>query len=168
MQKQIDLTRKIFLGFPTFKVSPEILAFGLSIYFSFFLNDILWNDLLKTQTGTATSRWAFFWVVYIAVTALQMLVINLLLWGRSSKWIAIILISATVLAEYYAETYGVHFDTTMLRNILTTNPAEAKELMTASLAVHFLKYATLPILVIAFLGINKNSLIQALTKKVIF
>jgi lipid A ethanolaminephosphotransferase len=167
MQKQIDSIKKTFLVFPTLKVSPEFLSFGLSVYFSFFLNDILWNDLLKTQTGTATSRWAFFWVVYIAVTALQMLVINLLLWGRWSKWIAIILISVTVLAEYYAETYGVHFDTTMLRNIFTTNPAEAKELMTASLAVHFFKYATLPILVIAFLGINKNSLIKVITKKVI-
>lgn len=168
MQKQIDSPKNTFLGFPALKVSPEILAFGLSVYFSFFLNDILWSDLLKTQTSTATSRWAFFWVVYAAVTAMQMLVINLLLWGRWSKWVAIILISATVLAKFYAENYGVHFDTTMLRNIFTTNPAEAKELLTTTLALHFLKYATLPILVIYFLEIKKSTLIKVLTKKVFF
>ena len=156
---------RAFLGVFPWKMSPELLAFGLSIYFSFFLNDILWNDLLKTQTGTATSRWAFFWAVYVAVTALQFLIINLMLWGRFSKWLAILLVVATVLADYYAETYGVHFDTTMLRNIFTTNPAEAKELLTSSMLFHFLKYATLPIIAIAFLKIRSSSAIKTIAKK---
>jgi len=156
---------RAFLGVLPWRMSPELLAFGLSIYFSFFLNDILWNDLLKTQTGTATSRWAFFWAVYVAVTALQFLIINLMLWGRFSKWLAILLVVATVLADYYAETYGVHFDTTMLRNIFTTNPAEAKELLTSSMLFHFLKYATLPIIAIAFLKIRTSSAIKTIAKK---
>jgi lipid A ethanolaminephosphotransferase len=158
---------RAFLGVFPWKMSPELLAFGLSIYFSFFLNDILWNDLLKTQTGTATSRWAFFWAVYIAVTALQFFIINWMLWGRASKWLAIALVAVTVLADYYAEMYSVHFDTTMLRNIFTTNPAEAKELLTASLLFHFLKYASLPILAIFFLKMKPNGFIQSLTKKLI-
>ncbi|MEY4482481.1 MAG: Phosphoethanolamine transferase EptA [Pseudomonadota bacterium] len=158
---------RAFLGVFPWKMSPEVLAFGLSIYFSFFLNDILWNDLLKTQTGTATSRWAFFWAVYIAVTALQFFIINLMLWGRFSKWSAIVLVAVTVLADYYAETYSVHFDTTMLRNIFTTNPAEAKELLTTSLLFHFLKYASLPILAIFFLKMKPNRFIRSLTKKLI-
>jgi lipid A ethanolaminephosphotransferase len=158
---------RAFLGVFPWRMSPEVLAFGLSIYFSFFLNDILWNDLLKTQTGTATSRWVFFWAVYIAVTALQFFIINLMLWGRFSKWSAIVLVAVTVLADYYAETYSVHFDTTMLRNIFTTNPAEAKELLTTSLLFHFLKYASLPILAIFFLKMKPNRFIQSLTKKLI-
>lgn len=163
--KSSPSSMQVFLGFFRWKTSPEFLAFLLSIYFSFFLNDILWSELLKTQTGTATSRWAFFWAVYIAVTALQFLIINLMLWGRSSKWFAILLVVATVLADYYAETYGVHFDTTMLRNIFTTNPTEAKELLTSSMLFHFLKYATLPIIAIIFLKIRTNSALKTITKK---
>ena len=158
---------RAFLGIFPWKMSPELLAFGLSIYFSFFLNDILWNDLLKTQTGVATSRWAFFWAVYVAVTALQFFVINLMLWGRASKWVAIALVAVTVLADYYAETYGVHFDTTMLRNILTTNPAEAKELLTTTLLFHFLKYASLPIIAIGLLKIKPNQFLKVITKKLV-
>ncbi len=158
---------KSFVGIFPWKVTPELLAFFISIYFSFFLNDILWNDLLKTQTGTATSRWTFFWTVYIAVTALQFFIINWMLWGRASKWLAIALVVVTVLADYYAEMYSVHFDTTMLRNIFTTNPAEAKELLTASLLFHFLKYASLPILAIVFLKIKQKRFTQSLTKKLI-
>jgi lipid A ethanolaminephosphotransferase len=156
---------RAFLGIFSWKISPELLAFGLSVYFSFFLNDILWNELLKTQTGTATSRWAFFWSVYVAVTALQFLIINLMLWGRLSKWLAILLVVATVLADFYAEAYGVHFDTTMLRNIFTTNPAEAKELLTSSMLFHFLKYATLPIIAIIFIKIKTSSALKTITKK---
>lgn len=158
---------KSFMGIFPWKVTPELLAFLLSIYFSFFLNDILWNDLLKTQTGTAGARWTFFWAVYIAVTALQFLVLNLLLWGRGSRWVAIFIISTTVLANYYAEVYGVHFDTTMLRNIFTTNPAEAKELMTASMLIHFLQFSSLPILGIFFLKIKSTPFIKSFIKKIV-
>jgi lipid A ethanolaminephosphotransferase len=55
----------------------------------------------------------------------------------------------------------------MLRNIFTTNPAEAKELLTTSLLFHFLKYASLPILAIFFLKMKPNRFIQSLTKKLI-
>ncbi len=158
---------KSFMGVFPWKVTPELLAFLLSIYFSFFLNDILWNDLLKTQTGSAANRWSFFWAVYIAVTSLQFLVINILLWGRWSKWLAIVLLVATVLADYFAETYGVHFDTTMLRNIFTTNPAEANELLTGSLLLHFLQYASIPLLVIYFLKIKENSFFKTISKKLL-
>lgn len=155
------------MGIFPWKVTPELLAFLLGIYFSFFLNDILWNDLLKTQTGTATARWTFFWAVYIAVTTLQVLVINILLWGKFSKWVAMLLLVATVLAHYFAQIYGVHFDTTMLRNIFTTNPAEAKELFTESLFLHFLQYASIPLLAIYFLKIKKNSFLKTIAKKLL-
>lgn len=156
---------KIFMGAFRWKVSPEILAFALSIYFSFFLNDVLWDDLLKTQSGSATARWAFFWAVYIAVTTIQFLIINLLFWGAVSRWLAIGLVAVTVVASYYAQAYGVHFDTTMIRNVAVTNSSEATELLTGSLALHFLMYGLLPIIGIFNLKMKSNSLTRSFLKK---
>lgn len=162
------LPKSLFFRLFHWNISPELLSFALSIYFSIFLNGVLWDELLKTQTGSSTSRWTFFCAVYIAVTALQFLIINLLLWGKSSKWVALTLLSVTILASYYAKTYGVHFDTTMLRNIFTTNPAEAKELLTASLLFHFLQFGTVPVIVIIFSKIKKPPVLKSLIKKLMW
>lgn len=164
---RLNSDTKFFTGISSYKVAPELLTFFLSVYFSFFLNDILWNDLLRTQSGSAMARWTFFWAVYIAVTALQFFIINLMMWGRGSKWVAIALVILTVLANYFAITYGVHFDTTMLRNIFSTNPAEARELLSTTLLFHFLKYASLPIIVISFLKIKPNQFLKAIAKKLV-
>ena len=159
--------KKIFFRLVPLTVSSEVLSFLLTIYCSFFLNNVFWSDLLKTQTGSSGDRLVFFVTIFIAVTTLQFLIINLLLWGRSGKWVAMFVVVATVLADYYAKAYGVHFDTTMLRNIFTTNPAEAKELMTLTLWLHFLQFATIPLLVIFSLKIKQFSFFRSLSRKLI-
>ena len=55
-----------------------------------------------------------------------------------------VLLVATACATYYMQAYGVYVDTDMLRNVLHTDWAESRELLTPGLGLHLLVYAGLP------------------------
>jgi lipid A ethanolaminephosphotransferase len=70
----------------------------------------------------------------------------------STRWTAkpllALMIVVSAFASYYIQQYGVYLDPTMLRNVLRTDPHEAGELLSLSLALHLLLYAVLPLLVL--------------------
>ena len=58
------------------------------------------------------------------------------------------LIVASALAMHYMQPYGVVLDPSMLRNVLRTDFAEARELLAPVLAADLLLYAVLPLLLL--------------------
>lgn len=102
----------------------------------------------------------FFWTVYGIVIFLQIAIISLLMWGKSSRYIAIILIICTVFANYFAQHYGIQFDPSMIRNIFATHQSEASELLTLSSGWHSLKLGLLPIVGILFLEIHETTIFK--------
>lgn len=147
-------------------ISPEMLALALAVYFSVFLNDSLWQALAGTQrTMPDGERMTFMVASWIGITSFHVAFISLLLWGRLTKLMAIVLILITVSAHFFNIRYGVMFDVTMMRNVLATNPAEAGELLTPGLALHFLVYGLVPIGFITLISIKRHSLVRtAFTK----
>jgi len=109
----------------------EFLVVALAVYCSVFLNGKLWDILLDTQRGLwPTQRWTFFWVTTIGITAFQVGFLSLFVWGRFAKMAVAILALISVITFYFSNQYGVIFDTSMIRNLLTTNVQESSELIT--------------------------------------
>lgn len=109
----------------------EFLVVALAVYCSIFLNGKLWDILLDTQRGLwPTQRWTFFWVTTIGITAFQVGFLSLFVWGRFAKMAVAILALISVITFYFSNQYGVIFDTSMIRNLLTTNVQESSELIT--------------------------------------
>nr|SPS04816.1 Sulfatase [Candidatus Nitrotoga fabula] len=140
---------------PKIKVRPELLAVVLSLYFTFFCNDELWSRLLKSQAG---NMGLFFWTVCGIVVFLQVATITLLMWGKSSRYVAVFLVGCTVFASYFSRHYGVQFDASMMQNVFATNVPEANELLTVSAGWHALKLGLLPIIGLLFFEIQGTSL----------
>ena len=135
---------------PKIELSSYWLAIILAVYITLFLNDQLWHSLAKTQGGfNAWIRWQFLWLIGIALIAAQALIFSALLWPRIYKPVSLLISLSAIGANYFADNYGVYFDSTMLRNIFATNFLEARELLTPSLIVEYLKHSPL-ILVICF------------------
>lgn len=74
----------------------------------------------------------------IALIALHTVLFGLFLWGRLTRPLLVLLMIVTSLATWYMTRYAVVFDVDMLRNVLQTDPAESRELLSLGLFTHVL------------------------------
>lgn len=110
----------------------EALALGLSLYFCVFLNGALWRALHESQGDLPlVQRVALLLCIGSGVTAFQFVVISLLMWGRFVKVSAFTILALAASFDHFGVGYKTVFDSSMMRNILATNPQEAGELLTA-------------------------------------
>lgn len=145
------------MRYPRFNVRLEIFIFVLAAYFSLFLNQSLWGSLVASQSGDEATVIAFMVAMVVGVTALQFGVLSLLIYRPIAVPLGIALLLSGVSADFFAKKYGVFFDMSMVRNIVSTNTAEARELFTLSLLVHFLIYGLPGILLLSFFRIKSTS-----------
>lgn len=146
----------------------ELLAVLLALYFSLMFNDPLWESILRTQSLVhAPQRWAVFWSAACAITAFQAALITCLLWGRLTRPVGALLILVTAAANFFSDRYGVLYDTTMLHNVLATNPFEAGELITVGLIWDIAWRSALPLALVAFFPLARTPLHKQLGAKLI-
>jgi lipid A ethanolaminephosphotransferase len=71
--------------------------------------------------------------------------------------LTVVLLAISIAANFFTEHFGVHYDTSMMRNIFATHNAEASELLSASLLKDYALYGLLPLLVVAAVKIRHES-----------
>ena len=81
----------------------------------------------------------------LALVALHALMLGLVAQRHTIKPLLALLTLATALSAWYDSRYGVVLDPSMVRNVLRTDFAEASELVGASLLLHLVLYAVLPV-----------------------
>lgn len=94
------------------------------------------------------STWTFGAAMFLMVLALQLLLLALVANRWTVKPLLALLTLATASAGYYMNAYGVVLDPSMLRNVLRTDVAEARELLGSAWLVHMLLYAAAPLLLL--------------------
>ena len=80
----------------------------------------------------------------VAMLALHAILIGLFAWGRSLRPLLIVLVVVTAAASWYMDRYAVVFNADMIRNVLQTDPAETREMISADLLLHMLIFGLLP------------------------
>lgn len=137
----------------------------IALYLSCFLNNQLWCQLIKIQNGSLLDKSIFCGSIFIIITLLHIILFCFIMWGRSSKYIALSLISCSVFADYYSRFYGIYFNTSMVKNILTTSYLEMREFITPSLGLHYIKFGLLPIVTIFYINIYKINAFKDMWRK---
>jgi lipid A ethanolaminephosphotransferase len=84
---------------------------------------------------------------------------------RLLKPLIILLTLSAAAALHFIEAYGVMLDPSMLRNVLATHPAEARELLTGALASDLALKGILPAAVLAWLPIRRLHWPRALLER---
>lgn len=128
-----------------------LLPLLLSLYWAATANGPLFTAALADRHTDDPATWTFMATLAVALVALHVAVLSLiaLLAGRRAfKPVVALLLVCAALAAHYMGQFGVYLDATMLRNVLHTQPGEARELLSASLLWHLLLYAGLPLLVL--------------------
>lgn len=128
------------------EMSTESLLLALSLYFTLFCNMPFWRALLAGR-AIETGGLAYALAVGIALTALNFVLLAPLLNRWTTKPLMALLILVAATTSYHAGQFGVYFDTGMMRNVLRTDLAEAREFLTVGLFVHVLGLS-LPVLLV--------------------
>jgi lipid A ethanolaminephosphotransferase len=129
-------------------------------------NHGFWS-LLGSVNGSGTNTWLFRISLFIALTALTMLVIRVLSPGRSIKITLSILLVVSASTGWFIDTYGVSIDAEMLRNVMQTDPTEARAFLGWPLLWRVLWQAGLPMLFIWMVSLPNTTWLQSVRSYVI-
>jgi lipid A ethanolaminephosphotransferase len=131
--------------FPRFALGSEPFIVATALFWSLALNRPLLAALLR-HAGTGDGPpWALLAGAAALLTALHALLLALVGTRRTLKPLVVLLTLGGVLATHYTQAYGVVIDPSMVRNVLATDVAESRELVSWRLAADLLLYALLPL-----------------------
>ena len=92
-------------------------------------NAALWRELAQLRLLDGTGGLALGAGIGVLLVALLFALLGLLAWRATLKPALTLLLVASALATHFMFTYHVVLDTTMVTNVLQTNPGEARDLM---------------------------------------
>lgn len=150
---------------PRPQLGVEALAALVSLWWVLAANRALFAAALQGRLLAAPSTWAFGAALALLLFAVHWLALLLLCNRWTVKPLAALLLLAAASGSWFVQNYGVRLDPAMLRNVLHTDAAEARELLTPALALHLLLYAGLPLALLWKLRISALPWRRALRRR---
>ncbi len=124
--------------------NPVALLAAVSLWLATVGNWALWRELGRLgqlqSVGGYVFAIAFAFIIFGATNAL----FALLAWRRSIKPLLVFLLIAAAVGMHYMLSYGVVIDSTMMVNVLQTDPRETRDLLSFKLLFTVLFVAGLP------------------------
>ncbi len=137
------------------EISTTSLALLASLFFSFTCNERFWVAINASIRGSVVDHAWQLAATFALLTALQFIVLSLLLNRWTAKPVLAVLVLLTAAAVYFMHKYGVYLDAPMLRNVLETDAKESRELLSPDIIPYLLFYAFIPLLVLWRLRIRR-------------
>lgn len=129
------------------EMSIERLLLGIAVYFTLACNAPFWRALLASR-GSEDGSLAYALAIGVALTALNVLLLAPLLNRWTTKPVLGVMTLVAAVSSYYAGHFGVYFDPSMLRNVMRTDVAEARELLTSGFFLQVAALALPPLFVV--------------------
>ena len=130
-----------------------VFALGNAIFYHQLLFSFAANTLDYRSLNGILSLITLF-VLVVVVTSLFLTIVALVS-QRMVKPISMLIVCGNAVALYFAETYQVILDRTMMGNVFNSNFEEASELFHPKLLVYIFVYGVLPCLLLLRLNIQK-------------
>ncbi len=143
------------------EASVEQLALAAGLFWALTANHAFLAAALRGRSLAEPSAWGFGAALLVLLVLVHALALALVANRWTIKPLLTLLLPATAFASYCTESFGVHLDPAMLRNLLHTNAAEAGELLTRGLAMHLLLYAGLPLVLLWRIRVTRRPLLHA-------
>lgn len=144
------------------RVGAEVLALAASMFFALACNTPFFKAALSGRVSGDPSTWMFGGAMLVMLTSLHLFLLLLVLHRSIARGLLSILIIATAFATYYMQRFGVFMDPSMLRNVLRTDVAEARELFSLGMVPHLFFFAALPLLLLWRVQIINRPLLRSL------
>lgn len=146
---------------PRLRFSPLLLCTLLAAWIVLTCNASFWKMLLQTQGGWAGAG-LFGASLVFTLTGFNLLLLRLLTPGRALRPVLTLLVLLAAAAGWFMDTYGVAIDSVMLRNVIETNPAEARDFLGWPLAWRLLWVAGPAIVLVWWMPLPRDGFWRAL------
>lgn len=148
--------RQVYRGWRP-EVGQEALLLAVLLFFIFTSNFPFWKAALADRSLAASASWGYVLAVGAFIAALQFTIFAPFLSRWTTKPLLGLLIVISAFASFYMDKFGIYLNPEMLRNVLRTDIAEARELFTLDLLPHMLLFAVLPLTVLYRLRLRRRS-----------
>lgn len=125
------------------RISPHTATIWVSVFLMLFANHALFSHIVHIYPLSSIEL-PFLISIALFFTALTMLFLIWITYGRASRWVLALILILASQAAYYMDQYGVIVDTVMLDNILHTNPQEFAGLLTVKLLIYTICLGLIP------------------------
>ncbi|MFT3955557.1 MAG: phosphoethanolamine--lipid A transferase [Piscinibacter sp.] len=130
---------------PSREWNPLTLALLTSLWIASLANWPLWRTLRSLPEGAGTHGLLFTTGFAIMLAALTFLLLSFAAWRRTIKPVSALFLVPAAVGAHFMGSYGVVIDSTMMTNVLQTNPTEARDLLNLRLLASVGILALLPI-----------------------
>jgi lipid A ethanolaminephosphotransferase len=127
-----------------FRLSIWQLNLLVSLVFVGLFNQAFWHEINTVIAPSSYKDYLFFGSVVLLLVVLINLVLNLLVAKSTFKYVYPTLFLLSAICYYYMAQYNIVIDRDMIRNVVETNPAEAKDLFGLSLLWYLLVLFIIP------------------------
>jgi lipid A ethanolaminephosphotransferase len=150
-----------------YRLRPEIAVLLVAGFTLIGLNLHFWRLLFEAVRPTTAFEWLFLLSAAVTVLALLNLVFGAFAVPYIFKPAAAVLLLVSAAAAYFMGQYGTGVDAGMLRNVLETNSAEVRDLISPALLGYLLLAGALPAALLARAEIAYRPLRRELVIKTI-
>lgn len=153
----ISRLRQAFRGWRP-EIGQEALLLAVLLFFIVTGNAPFWNAVLADRSAADAASWGYALAVGTGIAALQFIIFGLFLNRWTAKPLLGLLIAISAFSSFYMGKFGIYLNPEMLRNVLKTDVAEARELFTLDLVPHLLLFAVLPLAILQRTRLRRRSL----------
>ena len=140
----------------------EPLLLVVCLFWALLANRPFVAAALQGRDAQAPQTWLFGAALLVMLVCLHYLIVAPFAWGRLTKPLLALLLVVVASATHFMQAFGVVLDPSMIRNVLHTDVAESRELMSLRLVTHLLLYAGLPMLLLWRVRLQSRPLFKAL------
>jgi lipid A ethanolaminephosphotransferase len=133
----------------TYTLSRNSLTLVVALWMLVTMNSSFWSTVWQGVGGWSNENKWFLVSLPLFVLCWLFGLLSLLSWGRATKAILALLLLVSASASYFMYSYGIVIDSSMLANIVQTDPAEAGELLSWRMVGWMLLLGVLPVLVLS-------------------
>lgn len=136
------------MNLPLFNRTAAPVVLLVAIWLIAFDNSNYWQliSILPVEHGPDST--GFLLSLAIFSVALVNLILTLLTFGRSTRYVLSILLCVSAAAAYFMSRYGIMLDQNMLQNVFETDRAEAMELVGPGLLLNLAIFGVIPSLLV--------------------
>lgn len=124
--------------------TPEQAILLVAVWIALTGNHAFWRAILQGRDGLSPSTWGLVLAVGAALVAVHFLLPALIAPRRLLRPVLGLWLLVSALAGFYIDKFGIYIDASMIRNVLHTDVAEARELLTPDLFWHLAIFAGVP------------------------
>ena len=158
---------------PVFKYRlrfPSQTSFGItvSLLWALLYNVTFWHSTARAMWYPHASSFLFFASLLIVMIAAHATLLLLVPTRPGLRIVASLLFVVSALSAYFSDTYGALMNGEMMRNVVQTDPAEVRGLVTAGLLIRLVFLGVLPAILVWWVAMPRTGFREELKQRAIF